>query len=748
MAKLQTDAPQIHPQIQMALTMTSAPVHRVGMSMDEPKNPPGITASNRLQQVKDRIGCSTLTFKELPLIEALDKIASRGFHAVDIGIVPGYCCHLEPTTWTSDNSARLLDDLAMRQLRVSTLNVSTDQLPARDENERWDFIAKCLKIAAQLRAYTVTISTGAPAKESNWLGMANGLAGRIRLLAGQAEDAGIRLSVEAPHAGALAENYAGAERLFQVIADPRVGCTFDTSHGQREDSCPLKEGIHRVGAEIVHVHLRDALYKRIDVTPGKGACDYLPFIQALLERGYKGDFNFELECHGLTTEQMAAELEFARDYLHALVDQKPLPARFLAWKNKRFQFRQMLAWAIRDPRTFILHRPRLKAMLKPVLKPFAKAFYYALPVPYTRYEVRWRKHLGVGPRTEIKMVRPGSHSTPNQKVIRAGILGCGHVGSYMHAPGFARLQSIEIVGVCDVQPGPADALARKAGCRAFYSLDALVSEAKPDLVANATPEWVHHGTTMFLLQNGIDVFCEKIMAEELAKGEAMVQMAATRGRVLAVNFNWRFLPGIMKIKQIKDSGILGELCILRFYCHSWVWHHVLDLASYLGGEITSVFALVRQDPVHLDLRPWRRFADGLVYLPGVCGMAMFETAQGVATSVTSSQLWSPYDCLFNLDAVFRRGTISLSGVRLNDAVGILSGDKDHLDLSSDLSPSDGPADFSITFLRSIQAFTRAYRNGQPPPVSGQDGLQAMKIERAVVQSAASGQKVSLPPRGQ
>jgi len=223
----------------------------------------------------------------------------------------------------------------------------------------------------------------------------------------------------------------------------------------------------------------------------------------------------------------------------------------------------------------------------------------------------------------------------------------------------------------------------------------------------------------------------------------MVRMAASQKRVLAVNFNWRFLPGIVKIKQIKDAGILGELCILRFFCHSWVWHHALDLAGYLGGKITSVFAVSRQDSAHNDPRPWRHFADELLYLPGVCAMAMLETDQGVATSLASSDLWNPHSCLFNLDAVFRRGTLSLSGVRMNDAAGILSSDKPSLDLDCGLPPSDGQSNFSITFQRSIQAFAEAYRSGQAPPVSGEDGLQAMRIERAVARSAACGQKVLL-----
>jgi predicted dehydrogenase len=99
-----------------------------------------------------------------------------------------------------------------------------------------------------------------------------------------------------------------------------------------------------------------------------------------------------------------------------------------------------------------------------------------------------------------------------------------------------------------------------------------------------------------------------------------------------VNYNWRFQPGFKKIRELKESGVLGELCVLRFFCQANVWHHVLDLVNSLAGITVSVAAQSRLDPLFDDRRPWRRFADELLYLPGVYANALLESAEGIASS--------------------------------------------------------------------------------------------------------------------
>ena len=691
-------------------------------------------------QIKNRIGCSTISFRHLPLPQALDKIQALGFSPVDIGVLPSFCPHLDLVHWTDKDTTALVSGLAARKLRVSSLNVDPSGLAICHPDEPVEFLAASLKIAAGLGARTVTLQTGPSAVESEWLEKANVVAQRIRHLAEVGHRLGLRVSVEAPHTGTLASNYEQSARLFKLINDPRVGCTFDTSHAQLNNPQSLVEGIAAVGAEILHVHLRDVLGNSFAVTPGKGVCEFAPLLQALAERGYAGDFNLEQECSPSAAE---AEVCFARDYLQLVLEGKPLPPEYAIWRTP--QRRRAMRWrAIKDnPKLFLTSQPWYAWTLQPIMRPLVKIARASKPVNCRRYEAGWQQQNFFSRPIRVELESPSSALPPGAKAKRVAILGCGTIGHNMQAPSFACLAGVEMVGVCDTNFRLAEVTGKLLGCPAFKDQSELVTQTKPDLVANCTTEAMHSRTSLQLLDQGVDVFCEKIMAESIASGEAMVQRATERGRVLAVNFNWRFLPGIQKIRQIKEAGTLGELCMLRIVCHAWVWHHLLDLVTYLGGKPVGLTAQCRQDSLFDDRRPWRRFADEMLYLPSVYAMAMLETSEGVGASITSSDLWNPYGCLFSLDAVFRRGVVSLSAVHMADARGILSCDKNGVDVQ--LAPAERreARTYAVTFKRSIAAFMDAYSQGKTPPTSGADALFTMRMEQAVVESAKSGRKISL-----
>lgn len=686
--------------------------------------------------LKSRIGCSSISFRHLPLPAALDKIRALGFSALDIGVLPGFCPHIDLRRWTEDETRTLAASLAERGLRLSSLNVSVSGLAVRDARESLEFLEQTVKLGAALGARSITLPVGPGVQQEKWREAAEALARRVRHLAGTAQEAGLQVSLEAPHTGTLASNYEKSARLFELINDPRVGCTFDTSHGQFNDARPVAEGIQAVGAEIIHVHLRDVFGQSFGVTPGKGICDYEPFFQALVSRGYRGDFNLEMECGPAEAE---AEVRFARDYLQTVLAGKPLSPEQAAWRSPRSRRAARIRQVIANPKAYITSR-RWYRPLKPLARPFVKGARAVLPVSYRRYESAWRKRYTTNNPIGVSLKRGSAHRTPAEKPKRVAIVGCGTVGRYMHGPSFANLAGVEVVGVYDTNPPAAAAVGEVLGCPAFSDLAELVSQARPDLAANCTSEAAHSSTSLYLLERGVDVFCEKIMAESMASGGQMVRRAAEGGRVLGVNFNWRFQPGIARIRQIKEAGTLGELCLLRCMCHAHVWHHVLDLVNFLGGRTVSVAAQIRLDPLFEDACPWRRFADELLYLPGVYASAMLETAEGVGASLTSSSLWQPAGCLLNLDAVFRRGVISLSGVNSRDVLGILTSDRGDLDLRLD---AGGSPDYSLTFRRSIEAFMDAYLQGKRPPTTGEDGLFTMRMEQAVVESAKTGRSVRL-----
>ena len=136
----------------------------------------------------------------------------------------------------------------------------------------------------------------------NWLTM------RLRMASGS--------PWKRPHIGTLAENVARTRRFFQLLQDPRVACTFDTSHVARGNPVPVPQSISAIGAEIGHVHLRDCIGENNHLTPGKGEIDFKGVLHELIKIGYAGSIIFELE--GENSQQAATELAYAINYLRQL----------------------------------------------------------------------------------------------------------------------------------------------------------------------------------------------------------------------------------------------------------------------------------------------------------------------------------------------------------------------------------------------------------------------------------------------
>jgi predicted dehydrogenase/sugar phosphate isomerase/epimerase len=686
-----------------------------------------------------RVGCSLLTFRKLELWSAVEQVRALGFTALDVAAVPGFCDQVDVLA-----GAAPFEELAWRLadagLRVSSVNAHPGDVAGPDHLGVTRSVRASLAAARALGAKVLTIPPGPDVPPEAWEATAARVAGRVRGWLDLADAEGVRLSLEAPHVYTLADDLQKARRLFDLVGDPRIGCTFDTSHAQRGHHRPLVECLSAVGAEVVHVHLRDSALGRITVTPGKGDCDYQPMLRALVAGGYRGDFNFELEGEGIEGEAIVVEAVFARQHLRHLLHDEPLP-----FSHRRYHTGWYRAWAaarevVLHPRKFVVERPRLKALLRPPVLLLRTARREWVPYRQIAYQAGWRTEWRVG--RSPRAISPGPRRAPGASPARrVAILGCGYTGGSMHGPGFARLPGVEVVGVCDPVAERVQASARQLGCRAFADGAEMIAQVKPDLVVNCTREWLHHPTTLLALRSGADVFCEKILAEDLAKGEELVREARARGRVLGVNFNWRFLPGIQRLRELVEQRPLGRLRMLRFLAHGATHHHALDLARFLGGPIRRLSASIQEEPESRGFKPWNDYVGELLYMPSVYCLANLETEQGVGVSLASSFLLDYGGVLLSVDAVFQEGTVTLSGIRDGDAYGTLTAcARKPVDLRMG---SERPGEFALSFQRSIEAFGRAWLEGQPPPISGEDALQVMRLEHALVESARRGAAVTL-----
>jgi predicted dehydrogenase len=146
-----------------------------------------------------------------------------------------------------------------------------------------------------------------------------------------------------------------------------------------------------------------------------------------------------------------------------------------------------------------------------------------------------------------------------EKPITVGVAGLGYWGPNL-ARNFAGLPGCELRWVCD---GAEQALARAAlqfpGARVTRDLDDLLNDPELDAIVLATPVPTHAELALRVLDAGKHCFVEKPLAQSVADAERAVAAASRAGKILMVGHLLEYHPGVLKLKELKDSGELGEI---------------------------------------------------------------------------------------------------------------------------------------------------------------------------------------------
>jgi predicted dehydrogenase len=138
-------------------------------------------------------------------------------------------------------------------------------------------------------------------------------------------------------------------------------------------------------------------------------------------------------------------------------------------------------------------------------------------------------------------------------LLRAGVVGAGVFGGY-HAQKYAELPGVALAGVYDPHADRAAGVCARFGGRAFDSLDALIADC--DLISIASPATTHAEAALKALTAGLPLYVEKPLAVDMGEAQALVDLAARKGVVLACGFIERLL--------LEAAGLLGAAPPVRF----------------------------------------------------------------------------------------------------------------------------------------------------------------------------------------
>ena len=197
-------------------------------------------------------------------------------------------------------------------------------------------------------------------------------------------------------------------------------------------------------------------------------------------------------------------------------------------------------------------------------------------------------------------------------MLRVCVIGLGPIGN-RHADIYVENPLSELVGVCDIDETRANAAAQRLGVTAFYNVQKMLEEHKPDVVSVATGGYEyssdHYAPTMQALEAGCHVLGEKPISNNIAHGEEMVAKAREMGVCYGIDLNHRFTPAARLAKKWVDEGRLGHLLFVNMamwimnpaesspYYHLKALHpHTIDVMRYFCGDIEAVQCFATKAP--------------------------------------------------------------------------------------------------------------------------------------------------------
>ncbi|MBY6062433.1 Gfo/Idh/MocA family protein [Microbacterium esteraromaticum] len=142
--------------------------------------------------------------------------------------------------------------------------------------------------------------------------------------------------------------------------------------------------------------------------------------------------------------------------------------------------------------------------------------------------------------------------------LRWGILATGGIAAAFASD--LRTAGLDLVAVGSRSQESADAFAARFDIpRAHGSYEALAADPEVDIIYVATPHPMHHADARLALEHGKHALVEKAFTVNRAEAEDLQALAAEKG-LLVMEAMWtRYLPHMVRIREIVAAGTLGEI---------------------------------------------------------------------------------------------------------------------------------------------------------------------------------------------
>jgi UDP-N-acetylglucosamine 3-dehydrogenase len=331
-------------------------------------------------------------------------------------------------------------------------------------------------------------------------------------------------------------------------------------------------------------------------------------------------------------------------------------------------------------------------------------------------------------------------------MIKAAVIGVGSMGKH-HARVLTELPTVELVAVADTNPDTAQEIAGKYSVKYFADYRQLLEEEKPEAVCIVVPTALHEEVATAALDAGAHVLVEKPIAATLEEGQRLIRFAQQKNRQLMIGHIVRFNPATQLLKQKLQNGDLGRIFQINcrrvgpFPARIRDVGVVVDLAPH---DIDVMRFLTDQDPIRVFAETEQRIHTDHEDL--LMGMLRFPA--GVIGSLEIN--WLTPKKIREILVLGERGLFRVDD--LTQDLFFFENAEANGDLWSALSVIKGVSEgqmvrFAVQrqepLKAELQAFIQAIQDDTPVPVSGEDGLAALQLALALVESGVKNQVIEV-----
>lgn len=336
-------------------------------------------------------------------------------------------------------------------------------------------------------------------------------------------------------------------------------------------------------------------------------------------------------------------------------------------------------------------------------------------------------------------------------MIKIGVIGCGYWGPNL-IRNFNNTSGCEMRICCDMQDDRLERIKSLFPHIETTKDHKVLLNSDLDAVAIATPVWTHYPLAKSFLEAGKHVFVEKPLTRSSAECQELIDLAASKGLVLMVGHTFEYTAAVNKIKEIVDSGELGDILYVNstrvnLGLFQQDINVIWDLAPH---DISIINYVLEQEPVSVNAQGMSHFKEGIEDV----AMTTMTFNSGTIAFIRNS--WIDPNKVRSMIFVGSKKMLIYDDTSPNEKIKIY--DKgvekpDYYDNFGEFQFSYRYGDIYIPRIQEHEAlslecrhFVDCIREGKVPKSDGYSGLRVIRVIEAAEQSLREqGRAVSVQP---